>query len=90
MSSLIIPVPSPVEFERLELKLWACNFYSQLANALIIEGDYQSSISVLERGQLCATELRFPELEVRKFHVFTCSLHFTTFRSCLVFGMKKW
>lgn len=64
MLSLIGPVLFLVELERLELKLWACNFYSQLANALIIEGDYQSSISVLERGQLCSTELRFPELQV--------------------------
>ncbi|OWM68702.1 hypothetical protein CDL15_Pgr024889 [Punica granatum] len=50
--------------DQLEVKLWACNFYSQLANALIIEGDYQSSISALEHGRLSATELRYPELEM--------------------------
>ncbi|KAK4785505.1 hypothetical protein SAY86_002194 [Trapa natans] len=55
---------APPAADQLELKLWACNFYSQLANALIIEGDYQSSISVLERGQISATELGFPELQM--------------------------
>ncbi|XP_043698974.1 sister chromatid cohesion protein SCC4 isoform X3 [Telopea speciosissima] len=46
------------------VKLWSCNFNSQLANALIIEGDYRNSISALERGYECATEIRYPELQM--------------------------
>ncbi|XP_010278929.1 PREDICTED: uncharacterized protein LOC104612959 [Nelumbo nucifera] len=46
------------------VKLWTCNFNSQLANALIIEGDYRSSISALERGYICATEISYPELQM--------------------------
>lgn len=45
-------------------KLWACNFNSQLANALIIEGDYQGSVSALEHGYACASEMYYPELQV--------------------------
>ncbi|KAL2317341.1 hypothetical protein Fmac_031217 [Flemingia macrophylla] len=48
----------------ISMKLWSCNFNSQLANALSIEGDYQGSISVLECGYVCATEVRFPELQM--------------------------
>ncbi|XP_043698973.1 sister chromatid cohesion protein SCC4 isoform X2 [Telopea speciosissima] len=48
----------------LAVKLWSCNFNSQLANALIIEGDYRNSISALERGYECATEIRYPELQM--------------------------
>lgn len=46
------------------MKLWSCNFNSQLANALSIEGDYLGSISALECGYVCATEVRYPELQV--------------------------
>ncbi|XP_042475190.1 sister chromatid cohesion protein SCC4 isoform X3 [Macadamia integrifolia] len=46
------------------VKLWSCNFNSQLANALIIEGDYWNSISALERGFECATEICYPELQM--------------------------
>ncbi|CBI15788.3 hypothetical protein AAG906_032033 [Vitis piasezkii] len=46
------------------VKLWFCNFNSQLANALIIEGDYQNSISALERGFNCATEICYIELQM--------------------------
>jgi len=46
------------------MKLWSCNFNSQLANALSIEGDYQGSISALECGYVCATEVCLPELQV--------------------------
>ncbi|XXG76874.1 hypothetical protein AAC387_Pa08g1145 [Persea americana] len=46
-----------------EVKLWSCNFTSQLANALVIEGDYKSSLAALERGYVCATEL-CPELQM--------------------------
>ncbi|KAL2665114.1 hypothetical protein AAZV13_02G201300 [Glycine max] len=46
------------------MKLWFCNFNSQLANALSIEGDYQGSISALECGYACATEVCFPELQL--------------------------
>lgn len=46
------------------MKLWSCNFNSQLANALSIEGDYQGSIFALECGYVCATEIHFPELQV--------------------------
>lgn len=44
--------------------LWSCNFNSQLANALIIEGNYQSSISALQCGYICATQIGYPELQV--------------------------
>ena len=44
--------------------MWSCNFNSQLANALSIEGDYRGSISALEFGYACATEVRYPELQV--------------------------
>lgn len=46
------------------VKLWFCNFNSQLANALIIEGDYQNSIAALERGFNCATEICYIELQM--------------------------
>ncbi|KAJ4979109.1 hypothetical protein NE237_009889 [Protea cynaroides] len=46
------------------VKLWSCNFNSQLANALIIEGDYQNSVSALECGYECATEICYPELQM--------------------------
>ena len=46
------------------MKLWSCNFNAQLANALIIEGDYQSSIAALECGYVCATQISYPELQV--------------------------
>ncbi|KAG4206668.1 hypothetical protein ERO13_A03G022700v2 [Gossypium hirsutum] len=45
-------------------KLWCCNFNSQLANALIIEGDYQNSISTLESGYVSATQICYPELQM--------------------------
>ncbi|CAA0842406.1 Tetratricopeptide repeat (TPR)-like superfamily protein [Striga hermonthica] len=45
-------------------KLWSCNFNSQLANALIIEGDYNGSILALEQGLNCAMEMYFPELQM--------------------------
>lgn len=45
-------------------KLWSCNFNSQLANALIIEGDYQGSVSALEQGYASASEMYYPELQV--------------------------
>ncbi|KAK6912324.1 Chromatid cohesion factor MAU2 [Dillenia turbinata] len=46
------------------VKLWSCNFNSQLANALIIEGDYQNSIYALEHGYICAAEMCYPELQM--------------------------
>lgn len=46
------------------MKLWNCNFNSQLANALIIEGDYESATSCLECGLVCATQISYPELQV--------------------------
>lgn len=46
------------------VKLWSCNFNSQLANAFIIEGDYQSSISALQSGYVCATEISYPDLQM--------------------------
>lgn len=45
-------------------KLWSCNFNSQLASALIIEGDYDGSISALEHGYVSATEMLYPELQM--------------------------
>ncbi|QCE01098.1 MAternally affected uncoordination [Vigna unguiculata] len=48
----------------ISMKLWSCNFNSQLANALSIEGDYQGSISALECGYVCATEVCLPELQM--------------------------
>ncbi|XP_015865941.1 sister chromatid cohesion protein SCC4 isoform X1 [Ziziphus jujuba] len=46
------------------VKLWCCNFNSQLANALIIEGDYPNSISALQCGFLCAAQICYPELQM--------------------------
>ncbi|XP_028752776.1 sister chromatid cohesion protein SCC4 isoform X3 [Neltuma alba] len=48
----------------ISMKLWSCNFNSQLANALIIEGDYRGSISALECGYACATEIGYLELQM--------------------------
>ncbi|KAF9591894.1 hypothetical protein IFM89_009502 [Coptis chinensis] len=45
-------------------KLWRCNFFAQLGNALVIEGDYTSSVDVLERGFCCAAEIYYPELQM--------------------------
>ncbi|KAL8087631.1 sister chromatid cohesion protein SCC4 [Apium graveolens] len=45
-------------------KLWSCNFNSQLANALIIQGDYQASLSSLEHAYISATQLHYPELQM--------------------------
>ncbi|XP_028121138.1 sister chromatid cohesion protein SCC4 [Camellia sinensis] len=50
--------------EGFSAKLWFCNFNSQLANALIIEGDYQGSISALESGYNCASEMFYTELQM--------------------------
>ncbi|GAV58591.1 TPR_2 domain-containing protein/Cohesin_load domain-containing protein [Cephalotus follicularis] len=44
--------------------LWACNFNSQLANALISQGDYKQSISSLESGFASATRIGYPELQM--------------------------
>ncbi|KAL0390334.1 UNVERIFIED_CONTAM: Sister chromatid cohesion protein SCC4 [Sesamum calycinum] len=44
--------------------LWSCNFNSQLANALIIEGDYNGSILSLQQGFTCAVEMCYPELQM--------------------------
>ncbi|KAH8479914.1 hypothetical protein H0E87_030212 [Populus deltoides] len=46
------------------VRLWACNFNSQLANALIIEGDYHSAFSALESGFDSASQLCYPELQM--------------------------
>ncbi|KAI3991269.1 hypothetical protein MKX01_034588 [Papaver californicum] len=46
------------------VKLWCCNFTSQLANALAIEGDYWGSIAALEHGFSCAAEMYYPELQM--------------------------
>lgn len=48
----------------LSVKLWSCNFNSQLANALIIEGDYQNSIAALESGYIFSVEICYPELQM--------------------------
>ncbi|XP_031255430.1 sister chromatid cohesion protein SCC4 [Pistacia vera] len=48
----------------LAVKLWSCNFNSQLANALIIEGDFQTSMSALQSGFVCATEIAYPDLQM--------------------------
>ncbi|KAI9199061.1 hypothetical protein LWI28_026692 [Acer negundo] len=46
------------------VKLWSCNFNYQLANVLIIEGDYPSSISALQAGYVSATEISYPDLQM--------------------------
>lgn len=46
------------------VELWECNFCSQLANALAVEGDYIGSVGVLERGFLCALEIDYIELQM--------------------------
>ncbi|XP_047253020.1 sister chromatid cohesion protein SCC4 isoform X2 [Capsicum annuum] len=45
-------------------RLWYCNFNSQLANALTIEGDHHGSISALDNGLTCATQMCYPELQM--------------------------
>ncbi|XP_031497830.1 sister chromatid cohesion protein SCC4 isoform X1 [Nymphaea colorata] len=42
--------------------LWSCNFNLQLANALVIDGDYHGSIRTLECGYLCASQANYSEL----------------------------
>nr|AGG38121.1 maternal effect uncoordination 2-2 protein [Dimocarpus longan] len=69
-----IPPQKNILFKALELtasspqevvvKLWSCNFNSQLANALIIEGDYQNSVSALQAGYVCAAEISYPDLQL--------------------------
>ncbi|KAL7247135.1 hypothetical protein ACSBR2_002116 [Camellia fascicularis] len=56
--------PNPTSNAAFSAKLWFCNFNSQLANALIIEGDYQGSISALESGYNCASEMFYTELQM--------------------------
>lgn len=46
------------------VKLWECNFCSQLAHALAVEGDYAASVSTLERGYSCAAGIYYPELQM--------------------------
>ncbi|RHN51525.1 putative chromatid cohesion factor MAU2 [Medicago truncatula] len=46
------------------MKLWSCNFNSQLANALSTEGDYRGSVSAIERGYVCASKVPYPEMQV--------------------------
>ncbi|KAF4359063.1 sister chromatid cohesion protein SCC4 [Cannabis sativa] len=48
----------------ISVNLWSCNFNTQLANALIIEGDFQSSISALQCGYDCASQISYPELQM--------------------------
>ncbi|KAL8172072.1 hypothetical protein V2J09_023876 [Rumex salicifolius] len=50
---------------------------SQLANALIIDGDYRNAISTLEHGYNCAAEIFYPELQllVRQMFFATSILH---------------
>ncbi|KAL4190091.1 hypothetical protein AMTRI_Chr08g210330 [Amborella trichopoda] len=45
-------------------QLWFCNFNIQLANALIIEGDYRGALCALERGQQCAVATGYIELQL--------------------------
>ncbi|CAI9107191.1 OLC1v1006495C3 [Oldenlandia corymbosa var. corymbosa] len=45
-------------------RLWFCNFNSQKANALIVEGNYQESITALEHGFICATKMCYQELQM--------------------------
>lgn len=74
------------------MKLWCCNFNSQLANALIIEGDYPSSISALQCGFLCAAQICYPELQVCVFTstVFSINrLYSGPLLSCLVKTSRK-
>ncbi|XP_008777742.2 sister chromatid cohesion protein SCC4 isoform X1 [Phoenix dactylifera] len=44
--------------------LWSCNFHSQLASALAIEGDYPGALAALASGLAAASELRRPELQM--------------------------
>lgn len=50
--------------DRSVANLWFCNFSSQLANALIIEADYQNSIIALDGGYNSAAEICYPELQM--------------------------
>ncbi|XP_065881072.1 sister chromatid cohesion protein SCC4 [Euphorbia lathyris] len=51
-------------FPEVSVSLWSCNFNSQLANALIIEGDYHSAVSSLEDGYTIAKQINYPELQM--------------------------
>ncbi|PIA59707.1 hypothetical protein AQUCO_00400541v1 [Aquilegia coerulea] len=46
------------------VKLWGCNFYSQLANTLVVDGDFGNGIHALERGFICAAQIYSPELQM--------------------------
>uniref|UniRef100_A0A7N0V5S2 Sister chromatid cohesion protein SCC4 n=1 Tax=Kalanchoe fedtschenkoi TaxID=63787 RepID=A0A7N0V5S2_KALFE len=50
--------------DELSATLWSCNFTSQLANALIIEGEYHNAISALDHGYASATHICSPELQM--------------------------
>ncbi|KAK4408761.1 Sister chromatid cohesion protein SCC4 [Sesamum angolense] len=66
--------------------LWSCNFNSQLANALIIEGDYNGSILSLQQGFTCAVEMCYPELQASNSVLFYCEpdvfCYFNIARAC--------
>ncbi|XP_050216987.1 sister chromatid cohesion protein SCC4 [Mercurialis annua] len=51
-------------FPEVSVGLWSCNFNSQLATALIIEGDYHSAVAALETGFSCGTHINYPELQM--------------------------
>ncbi|KAG5052868.1 hypothetical protein JHK85_005399 [Glycine max] len=67
-----------------------CVRWIRLANALSIEGDYQGSISALECGYACATEVCFPELQLSVISCFTImdQLFFAT--SILHVRLMQW
>lgn len=48
----------------LAAKLWFCNFNSQLANSLILEGNYHNSLYALDCGYSSAVEICNPVLQM--------------------------
>ncbi|KAK1362599.1 hypothetical protein POM88_047073 [Heracleum sosnowskyi] len=62
--NLLIYIAPSNQAQSFAAKLWSCNFNSHLANALIIQGDYQASLSSLEQAYMSATELHYPELQM--------------------------
>ncbi|KAK1377277.1 hypothetical protein POM88_033470 [Heracleum sosnowskyi] len=62
--NLLIYIAPSNQAQSFAAKLWSCNFNSHLANALIIQGDYQASLSSLEQAYMSATKLHYPELQM--------------------------
>ncbi|KAK1403686.1 hypothetical protein POM88_003291 [Heracleum sosnowskyi] len=81
--NLLIYIAPSNQAQCFAAKLWSCNFNSHLANALIIQGDYQASLSSLEQAYMSATELHYPKLQV-SISFFNPLPYSLSFISCLL------